>query len=109
MTTCQYGIARIDLLKPVLPLYTRTITNASRLQWTPGVSLPVAKAEGLILTRMVSFRSQDQADIEVLLIANRDEIDLAMIGEEWSAVSAGESALTGWLETAIRRLVQDRN
>ena len=61
MTTCRYGVARIDMLKPVLPLYARTISNASRLDWTEGVSLPVAKAEGLILTKMVSFRSQDKA------------------------------------------------
>lgn len=108
MTTCQYGVARIDLLKPVLPLYARTIANASRLQWTAGVSLPVAMAEGLILTKMVSFRAQDQADIEVLLIANRKEIDLAMIAEEWSVVSAGEEARTAWLEQTIRRLVYDR-
>jgi hypothetical protein len=57
---------------------------------------------------MVAFRPQDQADIETLLIANRDEIDLSVIRTEWSAVAAGEDTRTAWLEDAIARLVPPR-
>ena len=53
---------------------------------------------------MVSFRPQDQADIDTLLIANRDEIDLELICREWAEVATGEEARTAWLEDAIRRL-----
>jgi hypothetical protein len=67
--------------------------------------LRVATAEGLILTKMLAFRPQDQVDIETLLIANRDEIDLELIRKEWSAVSEGEEARTAWLESAMVRLV----
>src|SRR5262249_11311007 len=83
MTTLRFGSVRIDWLKPVLPLYARTIAEASTLTWTGGRPLRVATAEGLILTKLVSFRPQDQTDIETLLIANRDEIDLNLIREEW--------------------------
>ena len=55
----------------------------------------------------MAFRSQDQADIEMLLIANRDAIDLEFIRLEWSAVALGEESRTAWLEDAITRLVQD--
>jgi hypothetical protein len=105
MTAFQFGSVRIDWLKPVLPLYARVLAEASTLMWTEGHSLRVATAEGLILTKMVAFRSQDRVDIETLLIANRDNINLALIREEWSAVSQGEEARTAWLEDAIARLV----
>jgi len=108
MTAFQFGSIRIDWLKPVLPLYAHTIANASVLPWTAGHTLRVAAPEGLILTKLVSFRPQDQVDIETLLIANRDDIDVDLIRREWSAVAIGEEARTAWLEDAIKRLVPAR-
>jgi hypothetical protein len=103
MTTLRFGSVRIDWLKPVLPLYARTLAEASTLTWTEGHSLRVASPEGLILTKLVSFRPQDQLDIETLLIANREEINVDLIRTEWSAVAEGEEARTAWLEAAFRR------
>jgi hypothetical protein len=105
MTAFRFGSVRIDWLKPVLPLYRRTLAEASSLAWTPGHPVRVASPEGLILTKMVSFRPQDQVDIETLLIANRDAIDVDLIRQEWSAVAQGEETRTAWLEDAIARLV----
>ncbi len=56
----------------------------------------------------MAFRPQDQVDIETLLIANRDDINVGLIREEWSAVAEGEDARTAWLEDAIDRLVPAR-
>ena len=108
MTTFRFGTVRIDWLKPIIPLYTRAIADASPVPWTEGHVLRVATAEGLILTKMVAFRPQDQADIETLFIANRDDIDVGLIRKEWSAVATGEEARTAWLEDAIKRLVPPR-
>lgn len=105
ITAFRFKSIRIDWLKPVLPLYSRAIADASSLPWTEGHSVRVVTAEGLILTKIVAFRPQDQTDIETLLIANRDTIDLDLIRREWSAVAAGEEARTAWLEDAIGRLV----
>jgi hypothetical protein len=68
----------------------------------------VVTAEGLILTKMVAFRAQDQADIEALLTANRDTIDADLIREEWSPFAALERERTLWLEAAIDRRVVRR-
>ena len=57
--------------------------------------------EGLIVTKLVSFRPQDQEDIRVLLAANRNTIDLDSIRREWAAVSLGEEARSAWLEAEI--------
>lgn len=109
MTAFRFGVVRIDWIKPVLPLYARTLAEASPLAWTEGHTIRVATAEGLILTKLVSFRPQDQADIETLLIANRDELDVNLIRQEWSAVAAGEEARTAWLEDALARLTPPRS
>ncbi len=79
MTAFKFGGVRIDWLKPMLPFYSRVLANASLLEWTEGHMVRVATAEGLILTKMVSFRLQDQVDIETLLTANRDTIDMNLI------------------------------
>lgn len=57
---------------------------------------------------MVAFRPQDKSDIETLLVANWEEIDLAVIRQVWSVVATGEQARTAWLEEAISRLVSQR-
>jgi hypothetical protein len=108
LTAFRFGNVRIDWLKPVLPLYNRTLADASVLTWTEGHSIRVATAEGLILTKMVAFRPQDQADIVTLLAANRDEINVALIRNEWAPYAATEPDRTTWLEAAIARIVPPR-
>ncbi len=108
ITALRFGAVRIDWLKPVLPLYAHMLADASPVAWTEGHAVRVASPEGIILTKMLSFRPQDQVDIETLLIANRDEIDLGLIRQEWSAVAEGEETRSAWLEDAMRRLVPVR-
>jgi hypothetical protein len=107
MTSFRFRTVRIDWLKPVLPLFERTLADASTLIWSGDYPLRVATAEGLILMKMVAFRPQDQVDIETLLTANRNEIDVKLIRQEWSALAAEDKARTAWLEDAIRRLITD--
>ncbi len=99
----DWGQVRIDWMQPVIPLYATVLATAKEEPWL-SAALRVATAEGLILTKLVSFRPQDQVDIEMLLIANRNEIDVELIRREWSAVAAGEEARTIWLENALKRL-----
>jgi hypothetical protein len=96
------------LLKPILPFYSRAIADARPLIWSEGHSIYVATAEGLILTKMVAFRPQDQMDIDTLLTANRDNINVDLIREEWSPFAATEAERTAWLEAAIDKRVVRR-
>ena len=105
VTAMRFGMVRIDWLKPILPLYSRALAEASPLLWTAGHPIRVVTAEGLILTKMVAFRPQDQADIETLLAANRGEINFDDIRRQWAAVAKGEEQRTAWLEAAISRPV----
>ena len=106
MTAFRYGVVRIDWLKPVLPLYAHALAAATPLPWGDSRVLRVLTPEGLIITKMVAFRQQDQEDIRTLLAANHDEIDGDLIRREWASVSLGEEDRTAWLEmelTMIKR------
>jgi hypothetical protein len=108
LTAFSFETVRIDWIKPVLPLYSRALADAQPLAWSEGHSVRVATAEGLILTKMVAFRPQDQIDIATLLTANRDTIDLDLIRAEWSPFAAAEPERTAWLEAAITQRVVRR-
>lgn len=109
ITAFSYGKIRIDWLRAtVLPLYVRALADATPLEWSAGHSIRVATAEGLILTKMVAFRPQDQIDIDTLLIANRDDVDVGLIRAEWAPFAATEAERTAWLEAAIERRVVRR-
>jgi hypothetical protein len=108
MASFSFGGRRIDWLKPVLPLYSRALADAAPLDWTNGHTVRVVTAEGLILTKMVAFRPQDQLDIETLFIANRDIIDIELIRGEWSPFAAVEAERTAWLEAVIAERVVRR-
>jgi hypothetical protein len=108
ITSFSFGPIRIDWLKPVLPFYSRALADAQPMDWSKGHSVHVATAEGLILTKMVAFRPQDQLDIETLLTANRDTIDIDIIRAEWSPFTTSEPERTAWLEEVIARRVVRR-
>jgi hypothetical protein len=98
----MHGQVRVDWIQPVLPLYANVLKSAEAKPWLDQ-SVNVATPEGLILTKMVAFRPQDQADIETLMIANRDTLDVDLIRQEWAPVSLGEESRTAWLEEAFGR------
>ena len=108
ITSFRLGPVRIDWLKPVLPFYSRAIADAKPLDWSEGHPVRVATAEGLILTKMVAFRSLDQMDIDTLLTANRDTIDVQLIRDEWTPFAATEVERTAWLEAAIAKRIDRR-
>jgi len=98
------GQVRVDWIQPVLPLYAHVLDQAEMKPWLES-QVRVATAEGLILTKLVAFREQDQADIVTLLEANRDAIDIDLIRREWQPYAVGESDRTAWLEASIARIV----
>src|SRR5262249_36445454 len=90
------------------PLSDELVADAQPLAWSEGHSVRMATAEGLILTKMVAFRSRARMDIETLLMANRDTIDIDLIRGEWSPFAASEADRTARREAAIARRVVRR-
>jgi hypothetical protein len=107
MAVFYRGSVRIDWLQPVLPLYANVLDSAQPRPWLDS-QLRVATPEGLILTKMVAFRLQDQADIAAILAANRDSIDVELIRKEWSQYAETEPERTQWLEAEMVRIVRGK-
>jgi hypothetical protein len=85
MTVLSYHGIRIDWLKPVIPAYLHVLERATVETWLDH-EIRVASAEGLILLKLLAFRTQDQLDIENLAAAHRDDLDVAWIQAEWQAI-----------------------
>lgn len=87
---------RLDWLKPMLPVY-RHVLNQARLEPGPTVAIRVATAEGLILLKLMAFRLQDQTDIESLVAANREALDIEWIEREWQTIFDIDDPRMLWL------------
>ena len=98
------GPVRFDWYQPITPIHRFVLKSAVNWPWLDR-QVRVATAEGLVLTKLAAFRPQDQIDIETLLIANREDIDLAIIRDEWATFAKTEAERTAWLEAAIAKHV----
>jgi predicted nucleotidyltransferase len=87
MTVLSYHGIRIDWLKPVIPAYQHVLERATEETWLEH-RIRVASVEGLILLKLLAFRTQDQLDIENLAAANRDHLDVAWIQAEWQTLAS---------------------
>jgi hypothetical protein len=87
MVVLSYHGIRIDWLKPVLPAYVHVLDRATEEPWL-NQPIRIASAEGLILLKLLAFRTQDQVDIENLVAAHRDTLDLDWIRAEWQTVTS---------------------
>ena len=100
MTAISFHAVQVDWLKPILPLFQHVIDAADEKEMF-GQRIRIATAESVILTKLVALRRQDQLDIEDLLAANRDRLDLDLIRREWSTVSSAEDARTESFEAML--------
>jgi hypothetical protein len=68
----------------------------------------IARAEGLIVTKLIGFRTRDQADIETLLSANAGNLDLDEIRQEWATIGEADDAQMIRFEEMVRQFYYPR-
>ncbi|MBY0523532.1 MAG: nucleotidyltransferase [Gemmataceae bacterium] len=102
LTVLSFRGVRIDWLKPVVPLYQHVIDQARTESWLGG-AIRIAAPEGLILTKLLGFRPQDQVDIASLLTANLGQLDLPLIRNEWQSIVPANDPRIQWFEEQVRR------
>lgn len=85
MVVLSYRGIRIDWLKSLLPAYVHVLDRATEETWL-NQPIRIASAEGLILLKLLAFRTQDQVDIENLIAAHRGTLDIDWIRAEWQTV-----------------------
>jgi hypothetical protein len=100
LTVLSFHGIRIDWLKPLIPLYKHVLDTARVESWL-GTSIRVASPEGVILTKLIAFRGQDQIDIDNLLAANRGQLDLDFISREWQTVAELDDPRMQWFQQRV--------
>jgi hypothetical protein len=85
MTCISFGDVLVDWLKPVVVCFQHVIDDATLEGWD-GHQVRIASTESLIVMKLLSFRTQDQADIETLLSIHAGKLNLDSIRQEWASV-----------------------
>lgn len=105
MTVLHVGQIQIELDQAEVAVLSPSNSGCYCASLDGGPSRTNGTTECLVVTKLAAFRLQDQADIESLLSANRDTIDLDLIRAEWAAVVDEDDERSAWLEKTIARLL----
>jgi len=92
-----------------LPFEREAMARAERIELM-GVSVPIARAEDLVIYKAVAWRERDRTDIERLLAAHRGQIDLQrvrLVVREFAA-ALGEPERVADLDRLIDRAIGER-
>jgi hypothetical protein len=95
MTRLSFHGIRVDWLAPMLPAYAHILERAREEDWLDH-RIRVASVEGLILTKLLALRTQDQLDIENLLAYHEDKLDLDWLRTEWQTIAPLEDPRFKW-------------
>jgi len=99
------GAVRVDWIKAVLPVFERILGRA-RWEDVGGAKIRVAGAEGLLLLKLIAFRSRDQEDMRGILAANPGVLDLELVRREWHALSTDDDPRTDLFEQMVREFYE---
>lgn len=103
LTTIRYGDVLVDLLRPILPAFAHVLDSAVRTE-IQGQLVPGSSAEGLIVMKLISFRPQDETDIQDLLAAYRGRLNMDWVRAEFTTVADPADPRWEKLESWIREL-----
>jgi hypothetical protein len=103
LTTIRFKDVLVDLMRPILPVYAHVIDRAISSQ-VLGKTVQVSSAEGLIVMKLVAMRPQDETDIQDLLAAYGDKLDLAFIRGELDTFTDGDDPRRARFESWVTKL-----
>lgn len=75
------GAVRIDVILALHPYYERVIERARPVSLL-GANVRVASPEDLVLLKLLADRAQDRADVEAILDAAGDSLDIELLAAE---------------------------
>lgn len=101
LTTLQFRDVMADLMRPLIPAYAHVLDRAVKMR-VLGQEVSVASAEGLIVTKLIAMRPQDQADIWDLLAAYAGNLDLGFIRAEMASFTEASDPRWAQFEEWVR-------
>lgn len=100
LTTIRFGDVLVDVMRPVLPVYTHVLERAISAQIV-GQSVRISSAEGLIVMKLLAFRPLDESDIRDLLATFKGRLDLDYIRTEFASVTEPNDPRLAKFETWV--------
>lgn len=95
-TVAEYDGVQIDLLQPVIPAYARALSRAVTVEMGRR-PVRICSLEGLIITKLMAMREQDQVDIRELILAHASSLDVDFIrGELATFAPPGDPRYAKW-------------
>jgi hypothetical protein len=105
LTSLRFKDVMIDLMRPLIPAYTHILDRAITSQ-VLGRDVSVASAEGLIVSKLIAMRPQDQSDICDLLAAFAGNLDFEFIRAEMDDFTTSDDARREWFENCVRHALR---
>src|SRR4051812_35273726 len=100
-SSVQFADVIVDLLQPLIPAYAHVLDRAVNAQIN-GKSVRIGSAEGLIVTKLIAMRPQDEADIRELLVAYAGKLDLEFVRCEMDAFTDASDARRAKFDALVR-------
>jgi len=101
MTSVRFEDVSIDLLRPLIPAYARVLDRAMCVN-IRGKQVSIGSPEGLIVTKLIAMRPQDEADIREIFAAYAGRLDLEFIRAELATFAGPDDSrhekLAAWSE-----------
>lgn len=106
VTLVRFQGAIVDLLRPVIPAYVHVL---DRTIITNVLGLPVqtGSAEGLIVTKLIAMRPQDEADIQEILASYGNQLNLAYIRDELDTFTQPDDPRRAKFEDWVRNVARE--
>jgi len=107
LTTIEYADVIVDLMQPVLPAYTRVLDRVICADIL-GHRVKFSSAEGLVVMKLISMRPQDETDVQDVLAAYGDNLDLDFIRAELETFTELGDARRAKFETWVEKWVGNK-
>jgi predicted nucleotidyltransferase len=105
LTTVRYRDVVVDLMPPILPVYAHVLDRAVDAR-VLGQNVRVSSVEGLIVTKLIAMRPQDQLDIRDLISASGASLDVDFIRRELASFTDDtdprRTTFETWFQQAVR-------
>jgi predicted nucleotidyltransferase len=101
-TSIQFADVIVDLLQPMIPAYAHVLDRAISTDIL-GHRVRISSAEGLVIMKLMAMRPQDEADIQDLLAAYGESLDIDFIRAELATFSMPDDPRRGKLELWIHQ------
>jgi hypothetical protein len=101
-TTCiRFADVLVDLLRPIVPAYSHVLDRAVTRE-VLGQKVQIGSIEGLIITKLMGMRSQDEADIQELLTAAEGNLDKEFLRAELASFTSPQDPRRAKLEQWLK-------